>query len=166
MTIKNPNTFNQWVFFMETPQSEQFSIQEYTLQKLVDLAIRQIAQFDSLSPGYSAKARAEAQSLGLDWRQYMSYAIQHQICLRLGGLKSGLCWGGTGDKIHEFMKGLDSQIEESSFLIRKTGEILTKAATFVATGSAQTKFGGCATCGGRRTFSGQSSNLGRASRLK
>lgn len=165
MTIRNPHTFSQWIFFMETPQGEVFSVQEHTLQRLIDLVVRQIAQFDAESKGYSDEARKEAESLGLDWRQYISYAIQHQICLRMDGLRSGLCWGGAGDKIHQFMKNIDSKVEESSFLIRKVSEQITKAATFVATGTAKPKFGGCAVCGGRKTFSGQSKNLGRASKL-
>lgn len=165
MTLRSPHTFGQWIFFMESPNGENFSIQEHTLQRLIDVVIRQISQFDLISEGYSNAARDEAQSLNLDWRQYISYAIQHQICLRLDGLKSGLCWGGTGDKIHQFMKNIDSKVESSSSLIRKVGESITQAATFVATGTAKTKFGGCATCGGRKTFSGRAANLGRAAKI-
>ena len=150
---------------METPDGTAFTVQDHTLQRLIDLVIRQIAQFDKESPGYSDAARNEASSLGLDWRQYISYAIQHQICLRLNGLRTGLCWGGTGDKIHQFMKNIDSKVEESQSLIRNVATTLTKAATFLATGTAQKKFGGCATCGGRKTFSGKSSNLGRVAKI-
>lgn len=166
MTFRSPHTFSQWVFHMETPEGVSFALQDHTLQKLIDLVIRQISEFDRVSPNYSNAAREEAQSLGLDWRQYISYAIQHQICLRMDGLKTGLCWGGAGDKIHQFMKGLDEKVaEQQSSLIRNVATTLTKAATFLATGKPQEKFGGCATCGGRKTFTGREANLGRAAKL-
>lgn len=151
---------------METPDGVSFTLQEHTLQRLIDLVVRQISEFDRLSPDYSKAARDEAKSLGLDWRQYISYAIQHQICLRMDGLKNGLCWGGAGDKIHQFMQGLDDKVaEQQSSLIRNVATTLTQAATFLATGTAQKKFGGCATCGGRKTFTGRAANLGRAAKI-
>jgi len=166
MTLRSPHTFSQWIFHMETPEGVAFTLQEHTLQRLIDLVIRQIAEFDREFEGYSSAAREEALSLGLDWRQYISYAIQHQICLRLDGLKSGLCWGGAGDKIHQFMKNIDVKVEQTeSSLIRNVATALTQAATFLATGTSQKKLGGCATCGGRKTFSGRAANLGRAAKI-
>ena len=162
MTLRSPHTFSQWKFHLDgTP----FVLSELTLQKLIDLVIRQIAEFDKEDKDYSTAARKEAESLGLDWRQYISYAIQNQICMRMDGVKSGLCWMGAGDKIHNFMKGIDQRISEAPTIIKKAGEALTKAATFIATGKAQTAFGKCQTCGGRRTFKPSVKNLGRVNRL-
>jgi hypothetical protein len=165
MTLRSPHTFSQWQFHLETPDGVPFVLSELTLQKLIDLVIRQIAEFDKLKEGYSNAARQEAASLGLDWRQYISYAIQHQICSRMDGKKTGMCWSGAGDKIHEFMKGIDKRVEQAPSIIRKAGEAITKAATFVATGKAQTAFGKCATCGGRKTFKADAKNLGRVARV-
>ncbi len=165
MTLRSPHTFSQWQFHLETPDGVAFVLSELTLQKLIDLVIRQIAEFDKIKEGYSAAARQEAASLGLDWRQYISYAIQNQICVRNDGLKSGLCWGGKGDKLHHFMKGLDQKVSDAPVIIRKAGEAITAVATFVATGKAQTAFGKCQTCGGRRTFKADAKNLGRVARV-
>ena len=165
MTLRSPHTFSQWKFHLETPDGTPFVLSELTLQKLIDLVIRQIAEFDKEHKGYSDAAREEAKSLGLDWRQYISYAIQHQVCLRYDGVKNGMCWQGAGDKIHSFMGGLDKRISEAPTIIKKAGEALAKAATFIATGKAQTAFGKCQTCGGRRTFKPSAKNLGRVNRL-
>jgi len=165
MTLKSPHTFSQWQFHMETPDGTSFVVEEHTLQRLTDKVIKQISQFDLLMPGFSNAARAEADSLQLDWRQYITYAVQHQICIRYDGVRTGLCWAGRGDNIHEFMKEIDRKVEKAPSLIRKAGKLLTKTATLIATGTAQEKLGKCQTCGGRKTFAANKKNLGRVSKL-
>lgn len=141
-------------------------LSESTLQRLLDLVMKQLDQFDSEVPGFTAQARKEAKALEYDWHRYLSLAIQHQICMRMeDSVAKGVCWKGAGDKIHSFMKGVDKVVDATPTFVKRLGIGITKAATKLTTGESQEKFGGCPTCGGRRTFSGRKRNLGRAAKL-
>lgn len=153
------------MFFLEAPDKKEFVLQEHTLPRLTELVIKQLNEFDRQVPNYSRLAREEAKSLGYDWGRYINLAIQHQVCMRAGGVASGLCWSGVGDKIHAVMQRIDKAVESSPNTIKKVGESVTRALTKIATGHSQKKFGGCKTCGGRRTFSGSDSNLGRVNKI-
>lgn len=165
MTIRNPSTFSAWKFFLSAPDGTEFALNEYTLPRLVELVIRQLDQFDGSNPGFTAKARQEAKSLHYDWERYISLAIQHQLCLRLGGVSSGLCWRGTGDKIHEFMKELDHVVEKSPGILKAIGEGVTRMITRITSSEPVKKLGGCISCGGSKTFNASKKNLGRVAKF-
>lgn len=165
MTIREPTRFSAWRFFMSAPDGTEFSLSEHTLPRLVELVVRQLAQFEAASPGFTSKAREEAKSLHYDWERYISLAVQHQICVRLGGVASGICWRGTGDKIHEFMKGIDDKVEKAPSILRTIGQGVTKTITRITSSAPVQKFGKCISCGGSKTFNASKKNLGRVAKF-
>jgi len=166
MTIRNPNNFSNWEFFIQAPDGEEVKLKSSTLYKLTDLVIQQINVWDSETPGFSDGARQEARDIGLTWYDYIKYSIQHQICVRRDGVSTGLCWKDKlGSKLLALSHGIDDAIAKAPSIIRKVGEALTQTATLMATGESKKKLSGCSVCGGRKTFQPSKRNLGRAGRM-
>lgn len=162
MWIKNPTTFNQWRFTLVAPNKQDVTLVGKNMHDLAGIVIRQIAQWDADGYEYSTKPRQEADSLGVDWYNYICRCIQHQICLNL---PKGSCWSGVGDNLHYFFKGVDSFIDSLPKPIMSIGRAVTQAMTKMATGTAQKRFGSCRTCGGGRKFQNDAKNLGRKEHL-
>jgi hypothetical protein len=162
MWLKNTNTFNNWKFTLLAPNKEEIVLRGKNMHDLANIIIRQIAQWDADGYEYSKEPRKEAETLGVDWYNYITRNIQHQICLTL---PAGQCWSGLGDNLHSFFKGIDSMVASLPSPARSIGRAVTKIMTLAATGKAQPKFGGCRTCGGGRRFQNDTHNLGRKERL-
>ena len=167
MTIRNPNNFSNWEFFIQAPDGEEVKLKSSTLYKLTDLVIQQINVWDSETPGFSDGARQEARDIGLTWYDYIKYSIQNQLCVRHNGVVTGLCWNDKlGSKLLYYSKSIDSKVESLPKPLKKIAELATQAATLIATGKPEKKLGSCQVCGGRRTFQGSNNNNnGRASKL-
>jgi hypothetical protein len=158
MWLKNPNNFSQWRFTLVAPTKDEIVIKGKNLHDLANLVIRQIAQWDGDGYEYSKLPRQEAEKLGLDWYNYITRCIQHQICLNL---PQGSCFSGRGDDIHSFFGGIDEFINSLPSPAKTIGRAVTKIMTLAATGTAQSTFKGCRTCGGGRKFQNDAKNLGR-----
>jgi hypothetical protein len=162
MWLKNPTNVSQWRFTLLAPNKEEITLKGKNIHDLANIIIRQISQWDADGYEYSKLPRQEAESLKIDWYNYICRNIQHQICLTL---PEGQCWKGVGDNLHSLFKGVDSMVASLPAPLQRVGQAVTKAMTLVATGHAQTKFGGCRTCGGGRRMQSDAKNLGRKEKL-
>jgi hypothetical protein len=158
MWLKNPTNFNQWRFVLLAPNKEEVVLRGKNMHDLANIVIRQISQWDGDGYEYSKLPRQEAETLGIDWYNYILRNIQHQICLRL---PESECWKGAGDNLHSFFGGIDKLVDSLPSPVRAFGQAATKAMTLLATGTAQAKFSGCRTCGGGRRMQPDAKNLGR-----
>lgn len=166
MKVAYPYKLTDWKFLMVLPDGSEITVPPTgtfaTETQLLQALISTINALDSQFPSYSSTARAEANNLGYDWVTYLQKSIHNQICKR-GNIK---CFGdGVGDTIHSFSSKIDGFVASAPAPLRKIGEAITKATTFVATGKSSQRFGTCRTCGGTKIWNGQKNNLGRKERL-
>lgn len=166
MKIAYPYKFTKWVFYIVLPDGSEATVPPSgylsTEDQLLQALNQTINTLDSQFPGYSQTAREEANSLGYDWFTYLQKSIHNQICNR-GGVQCHK--DGAGDSIHSFSKKIDGFVASSPKPLKVLGEAITKAATYVATGKSSSRFGTCSTCGGSRSWSGNTKNLGRKEKL-
>lgn len=99
MTLKDPSKHSNWRFVMLAPNKDEIVLKGKNMHDLATIVIRQISQWDADGYEYSKLPRQEAESLKLDWYNYITQNIQHQICQ---SLPQGQCWRGAGDKLHSF----------------------------------------------------------------
>lgn len=166
MYLKNAQQYGDWRFFMVAPDGKEIVVPNTgragNLFQLTEIVKQQITQFDKVT-NYSEKPKEEAKALGYDWFTYLKKTVEHQICLRSA---EGLCWNdGVGDKLHGFSKEIDKKIDKLPSKIQRVAQSGVKILTKLATGESKPRLGGCRTCGGRRTFSPEGNNLGRAGKL-
>ncbi len=132
-----------------------------------------IATFSSLStqgkPEFLKAAQEEAEMMKVPYERYISMIVEHQICIRSGGLSGGLCYSsGVGDKLHSYAEALDRKVARAPKILQK---VYAKAASAALSVVNQTpvktnKIGGCSSCRGRKSFSAKGKNMGRAGRMQ
>ena len=129
--------------------------------------------FDTLATqgesGYKDRAVAESRRLGKSYSQYIGELLEHQICLRAGGLSSGICQGsGLGDTLHTFSGKVDDTIEKAPDFIKKPLQKLISSTVLRKESGDIRRTGrvsGCSGCGGTRTFTKAAWNFGRVGKL-
>jgi len=173
MRLKNPLSFGSYAFYIGEGEdtiripSAGFSNSKNRVVEGI------ISMFDTLAaqgePGYRDRAVAESQRLGKSYSQYISLLLEHQICLRAGGLKSGICQGsGLGDTLHSFSGKVDDAIEKAPSIIKKPLQKLISSTVLRGESKDIRRTGrvsGCSGCGGTRTFTKAAWNFGRVGRL-
>jgi hypothetical protein len=173
MRIKNTLSFGSWEFFIGEPGEEEIRVPIEGFIRSQRSIINAVSlQFDSLSlqgfPKYKEKALEEAKMMNLPYNIYLGKLIEHQICLRHGGLSSGICSSsGFGDKIHYMAEKVDTLIDKTPPVIQRIASTFIKSVTHQkgsSVGAKRVRLGGCGGCGGRRVYTSQGKNLGRAGR--
>jgi len=167
MYLKNRMQFSSWEFFLEDPDGNEIRIPEKgkyasSIDQIFHMVMDQIDQFPE---EYTDMIRFNAGKLTTPWRSYIKKVIEHQICIR-NNRPDELCWNdGFGDKLHSLTKKIDVVIDHLPKFISSAAQMAVRAVTKAATGKSSPRIGGCATCGGTRTFNPGVQNLGRVGKL-
>jgi len=173
MKLKNPLSFGSYAFYIGEGEdtiripSAGFSNSK---NRVVDGII---SMFDALAaqgePGYKDRATEEASRLSIPYTKYIGLLLEHQICIRAGGMKSGICQGsGLGDTLHSFSGKVDDTIEKAPDFIKKPlQKLISSTVLRKETGDIRRtgRVSGCSGCGGTRTFTKAAWNFGRVGRL-
>lgn len=168
MTIKDTARFGGWFFYMLDPfDLKEIRIPagnnpEHGIHQLVNRVISQMQEFDKVTNNeYTKKAKERARELSVTFEQYILKLVHHQICLRNQHIP-GFCYSnGIGDSIHELLSGVDKVVAKLPSSLRDAATKIIKKIT----PSKSATLGGCAVCGGSRSFKPKSDNLGRAGKL-
>lgn len=174
MKLKRPLNFGRWEFFVEQDSGEEYRIPAAGFAKSSrGLSILVDAYFNSQAmqgkPEYLDSAKKEARALHIEYWDYLTNLIEHQICLRNGGSGGKLCnSSGLGDDLHSLAEGVDSIIEKSPKIVKKV--VATALRSTLLRGkkisnNVQPRLSGCSACGGSKSYNKQGNNLGRAGRL-
>lgn len=169
MYLKNPNQV-QLRFFVEDPVTKKEVVVPAdgrgasSISELAKLVILQFIEYDRVTNGeFTKKSRKEASELKLQYSNFITKVVQHQICLRVGGEDPmRICYNdGIGDRLHEFAGKVDKVVAAAPRAVRVVGQALTK---IVTKGSRTLR--GCNGCGGTKTFRmGDKRTLGRAGKV-
>ena len=117
-------------------------------------------------PEYMQRAKEEAEYMGVDIRTFLQMAIEHQICVRTVNSRDICLPSGLGDKLHSFVAKIDSVTEKAPSPIKSVVQRVAKTVTKTLSGEEHRHFSRCSSCGGSRSFSKKTWNLGRAGRLQ
>lgn len=178
MRLKDPLNYGSWIFFIGEESEDDSQLlripEQGTMNSRKNITRAVMATFESLArqgkPEYKQVAMEEAQMMNLSYDAYVAKVIEHQICIREGGVGGGKCYpSGIGDKLHSFAEKIDAKIDKAPKLVKKVFEKVVKSTVFqgkkVSPGR-KVRLGGCSACGGSRSFSRAGKNMGRAGRMQ
>ncbi len=166
MRVKDHSQVGNWTFVLENPDGDQLTLPPgdkgfNRLSQLRENVLAVIELYDESTGGeYSKKQRELAAQLQMSFPDYITKVIEHQFCLRMHGKVK--CWSdGVGDTLHNAIGKIDDLQAKVSPVMRKAIQSVTARVT----PSRSTTFRGCGRCGGTKSFSPKSDNLGRAGKL-
>lgn len=172
MKLKKPLNFGRWEFYIAIGE-EEVRVPVGGFAKSAGSLARAVKEtFKSLDAqgigNFTGTAEKEAAALGMGIEEYYSDLVQHQICLRAGGMKSGICnSSGLGDSIHHVAEKVDAVLGKSKIgraISSKIGKKLFGGKK-VSVSDGQPRMSGCRSCGGSRAYRSGERNLGRAGKL-